>query len=144
MMKCFTTTSISFLINGTVHGNIQPTRGLRQGDYLSPYLFILCAEGLSSLLKAKQDTNVLKAGKEILLKAVIQAIPTYAMACFRLPVKLYKEIEGVMAKFWWGSSGDSKKIHWKYWQSLYRSKFAGGLSFRSLIRFNQAMLAKQV
>ena len=39
-----------FEFNGRAYGNITPYRGIRQGDPLSPYLFLLCAEGFSSLL----------------------------------------------------------------------------------------------
>ncbi|XP_060974212.1 uncharacterized protein LOC133039354 [Cannabis sativa] len=75
--------------------------------------FSFLKDRVSSVLYSWHSKWFSKARKEILLKAVIQAILAYALACFRLPVKLCKEIEGVMARFW------------------------------SLVHFNQAMLAKQ-
>ena len=60
IMTCVNTVSYSILINGQPHGHIIPTRDLRQGDPLSPYLFILCAEGLSNLIsKAEMNGRVL-------------------------------------------------------------------------------------
>ena len=51
MMECITNASYSVLINGEPHGDITPTRGLRQGDSLSPYLFLMCTEWLNGLIK---------------------------------------------------------------------------------------------
>lgn len=96
-----------------------------------------------SKLPSWQEKLFSRAGKEILLKAVIQAIPVYTTSCFRLPSSLCGELESLMARFYWGFSQKKNKIHWKNWKTLCQSKFDGGLGFRSFIDFNQAMLAKQ-
>ena len=50
VISCVTTTSFSILVNGKPFSNVLPSRGIRQGDPLSPYLFLLCTEGFTSLL----------------------------------------------------------------------------------------------
>ena len=54
IMKCISTVSYRIKVNGELTDEIVPSRGLRQGDPLSPYLFLICAEGFSSLLNAAE------------------------------------------------------------------------------------------
>ncbi|XP_075636519.1 uncharacterized protein LOC142608713 [Castanea sativa] len=51
IMGCVKTVTYTVLVNGEPRGTIQPTRGIRQGDPLSPFLFLLCTEGLNRLIK---------------------------------------------------------------------------------------------
>ena len=262
LLVCVTTVSYSILVNGELKGMIIPTRGIRQGDHLSPFLFLFCTEGLhglisqvahngdihgfqlcrrnpklthllfvdDSLLFCKSNTiecqrvldilgvyercsgqqinrskttiffsiksnsedqrhaikellGVLEireyekylglpsfvgkkkkasfgyikervwrklqgweekllsqTGKEVLIIAMVQAIPTFTMNCFKLPSSLCDEIESMIRKFWWGQRGDRRKIHWEV---LCKPKAESGMGFKNLALFNDALLAKQ-
>ena len=60
IMVCVKTITYSILVNGEPKGLIHPSRSLRQGDPLSPFIFLLCTEGLHGLIKnvaSKGDIN---------------------------------------------------------------------------------------
>lgn len=75
-----------------------------------------------------------KAGKEILIKAVVQAIPTYLMSCFKLPISLVAEINRMVGKFWWSKMGNKKAIHWVVGLIFVNLNLMGVLVFK-ILRF---------
>ncbi|XP_048626999.1 uncharacterized protein LOC125595105 [Brassica napus] len=60
IMQCVSTVTYSFFINGSPRGRVTPSRGIRQGDPLSPYIFIMCSEVLSGLCNKAQEDETLK------------------------------------------------------------------------------------
>lgn len=264
IMKCISTVKYQIKVNKDITDIIYPQRGLRQGDPLSPYLFLICAEGFSAMIheaelngslkgimicreapcfshllfaddslllmeanansaqavnrilntyeafsgqminkdkssilfskntrpKQKEEMkNILhitsegltskylgvpsyvgkskarafeyvkdrmwkkiqgwkekllsKPGKEILIKAVAQAIPVYLMACFDLSKSVCEELSTMINRYWWSQMDKENKIHWASWEKLMKTKRNGGLGFRDLHLFNLAMLARQ-
>ena len=263
-MQCITTVTYVVRVNGKPSGHIIPSKRLHQGDPLSPYLFLICAEGLSALIRkvvadgllegisvcrggpclshlffaddslifckatveecealqkvlcayeqsSGQQLNrtktslffspntteeiqdeirvrfgaqvirqhekylglpslvgrnkkntfkevktkltkklagwkeklLFKAGKEVLIKAVAQAIPTYTMSCFKIPDSLCDEMTSIIRNFWWGQCKEERKMAWISWEKLCTPKACGGMGFKQLKQFNLAMLAKQ-
>lgn len=264
IMWCVTSVSYTMLLNGKAYGNILSARRLRQGDPLSPFLFILCVEALIHVMKRSemegringirltpscpavphflfvddslimcratisdceeilrcltlygdasgQLTNFQKSvvtfdsaleqhtktsikalrginqedktgkylglpecfsgskqemlsfigdrlhkrlqgwyaktlslgGKEVLSKSIAMALPIYAISCFRLSKNQCKKVTSAMIQIWWKSVEGKRKIPWVSWNKLCRSKQNGGMGFKDMEDFNQALLAKQ-
>ena len=59
LMLCISTVEYFVLFNGTTVGSVVPRRGLRQGCPLSPYLFIVCTEGLFSMIQDAEARGAL-------------------------------------------------------------------------------------
>lgn len=65
MKECMASVSYSFLLDGQATWYIKPTRGLRQGDPLSPFLFLICSEGLSAMMQKGELDQSIKRSEDM-------------------------------------------------------------------------------
>lgn len=101
-------------------------------------------ERLDYHLHGWQNILLSKAGKTVLVKAVAQAILSYFMFVFQLPVRVCHTYQSKVPRYWWGKRDGKRSIHWCKWEVLFKNKFEGGLRFHDITVFNQALLAKTV
>lgn len=85
-----------------------------------------------------------KARHEVMIKSVLQAIPSYVMSLYQLPSTLITNIERMMNTFWRGhGSTNHRGINWLSWEKLSMHKTHGGMGFEDLSTFNLSILRKQ-
>lgn len=80
---------------------------------------------------------------EVLIKAMVQAIPAYPMNLFKFPETICKELDSLLSNFWWGHATRERHIHWVSQDILKLPKAQGGMGFISFMDFNDGLLAKQ-
>jgi hypothetical protein len=77
--------------------------------------FIYLLERIIERIQGWKEKFLSMGGKEILLKKIIQAIPVFAMAVFKIPKQLCKDINDAMASFWWDDTDIQKRMPWFAW-----------------------------
>ena len=77
-----------------------------------------------------KEKSISEAVREVLIKIVAQAIPTYSMSIFKIPKAVCDGMNSVLAKYWWGQTWNERKIHWTNWGKLctFENCVGGGLS----------------
>ena len=81
-------------------------------DRFKKKAFAPIKDRIAKRIKRWLGKNLSWAGREVLVKAVAQSIPTYAISAFRLPRDFCQEIKSMINRYWWGAKEGLKKIYW--------------------------------
>ncbi|KAK6164610.1 hypothetical protein DH2020_001474 [Rehmannia glutinosa] len=98
IVRCVSTVRYTFSNNNQLIGRVVPKRSFRQ-----------------------------VGGKEVLIKSMLQAIPTYVILCFRIPQSICADIEKELANFWFNLEGGQWSVHtcgMDKWVAGYRGKLS--------------------
>lgn len=75
-------------------------------------LFKFLAERLWSKVLGWKEKLLSSAGKEVLIKLILQGIPLYVMSCFKIPATLCKRLQNIITNFWWASKEGNTPLRW--------------------------------
>ncbi|GJW61371.1 RNA-directed DNA polymerase, eukaryota, reverse transcriptase zinc-binding domain protein [Tanacetum coccineum] len=155
---CLKSTYGSVIVNGSPTKEFKIQKGLRQGDPLSPFLFIIAVEALHIALEEAKSKHIFEGVKvgsnkvdishlqfaddALILENEICALGTYYFSLFFAPKCVILYLEKLRRNFFWGGSLESNKMAWIAWDKTCSSPSCGGLGIGSLHASNLAMLVK--
>ncbi|XP_074283833.1 uncharacterized protein LOC141608370 [Silene latifolia] len=83
-----------------------------------------------------------KAGRVVLIKAVLNSLPLYFMSLFKIPKGVLNKIISLQRSFYWGKGNEKKGIPLISWEIIQRPKDLGGLGVGDLQIKNASLLFK--
>lgn len=75
-------------------------------------VFAYLKERVWQRIQGWKEKMLSRAGKEVLIKTVAQAIPVFAMQCFDITKEMCNQISSIIARFWWNNQDKDKSMHW--------------------------------
>ena len=79
-------------------------------------VFAYLKEPIWTRIQGWKEKMLSRAGKKALIKAVAQAIPTFAMGCFDITKEICDQISAMICKYWWSNQEKENKMHWVKWE----------------------------
>jgi len=90
-------------------------------------VFAYLKERVWQRIQGWKEKLLSKAGKEIMIKAVAQAVPVFVMGCFDITKEICGQIGTLIAKYWWNNQDKDNSMHWLSWEKLVLPKERGDL-----------------
>ncbi|KAE8705601.1 hypothetical protein F3Y22_tig00110419pilonHSYRG00004 [Hibiscus syriacus] len=97
-------------------------------------------KNFSSKLVGWKASCLSLAGRTVLLKSVLTFLPIFFLSLFKMPCKIGKKLNSLLANFLWGDKEEKRKIHWVKWSTVCRPLNSGGLGVLDLNLTNRALL----
>ncbi|KAL9668150.1 hypothetical protein QQ045_002525 [Rhodiola kirilowii] len=98
---------------------------------------------IHSKMQSWKSVTLSIGGRQVLIDAVLNAIPQYWLSSFLLPEEVIDKLHSNITEFWWQKAGGSRSVHWIKADKLRQSKEEGGLGFLNFKWLNLAYLAHQ-
>ncbi|PKU74518.1 Putative ribonuclease H protein [Dendrobium catenatum] len=133
---CIESPFFSIILNGNCHGFFKSSHGLRQGDPISPAIFIL------AVLASWESKFLSYGGRLVLIKSVLASILVYSFQVLFPTKSVCMRIDRILNKFFWRGSSNTSKIHWSTWSKCCGTYQEGDLGCKSMLDMATAFSLK--